>query len=512
MNRGGLGLVDSPNRLLLPLEILENFSISPDGVLFGIYYPADPNTHIPWSPSSIKQDFVITPVPHEKWNRCARFLVRLKHRPDALRTVAEFFSTRKVAILHSEGTRSGHRYGTWSLHLVFEDIKPGYFNARKSYYTGTNRARADLEKAMLKHCSEVLFSDPTDADLRNPIESWPHTALAYFHAHGARSRTSDRPDAWRFEPFRLSCDHDGVLISDDKRFIDILTSLSPAHHTPYYPEVVYASMDTRYLTIRVGVIPPERIHRFMELSVRHSRSGGRDSCLGIFAALLQPLSPQYNIWRIFNYTQRHDRTGASGNIVLLVEDDTGSELHDPLDYVRRLRARIPGTVASEGVSVSISDVEITPVLPTIIQSRLNAQLLRRKDFTHDVFISFDFRDLLTARKIAEALERSGMKAYIAERVQSGDEFSEEIRKAIMMSREMCVLCTSVSLENIWVATEWGAAWALGRNIVPIKSGVEWNQLPERLSRRQGRDLSDLDLYVADVRKRRAEFILPSKLL
>lgn len=513
MNRGGLGLVDSRERMTVPLELLESFSISPGGVLFGIYYPSDSGPGARES-ASIRDDFIISPAPDRLWNRCARFLIRLRHRPDALQQVAQFLSANGVAILHSEGTRSGHRYGTWSLHVVFETADPGRFNPRKSYYEGTNQARVRLQKALANSCRDVLFSDPNDVDLARPVESWPHTALAYFHAQTRLRARGPSAEAWRYKPFWLRCDSNGALVAGDGLFSDILHRLPSAARVDDAPVVVYTSMDTRYLTIRAGIIPPEKIHRFFEISVQHHRAGEPDSCLGVIATLLSALKSEYNIWRIYNYTKRHDPTGATGDIVFLAEDISTRQYRDGTPDPPPPHIQLPKTIqAANGAIVDISEPSITPVSIATVRNRLNEQMLQRKAHHYDVFISFADEDRMYAQQVADALRRGGLNPYIApERIGSGETFADDIREAISAARETCVVCTAESIKNVWVASEWGAAWGLGRTVVPITVGIPWSDLPHQLQRVHGRIFADLNAYVADVQERRSRAVFRHTLL
>jgi len=55
---------------------------------------------------------------------------------------------------------------------------------------------------------------------------------------------------------------------------------------------------------------------------------------------------------------------------------------------------------------------------------------------------------------------------------------------LLRSEEVWLLATPESLRSEWVTTEWGVAWALGKNIVPILLGCTLNALPLRLQVRE----------------------------
>ena len=70
----------------------------------------------------------------------------------------------------------------------------------------------------------------------------------------------------------------------------------------------------------------------------------------------------------------------------------------------------------------------------------------------------------------------------------GDDFAEEIRLALHGSRELWLLVSPSSSKSEWVISEWGAAWALGKRIVPILHRCGPDALPVRLAKLQCVDL------------------------
>ena len=86
----------------------------------------------------------------------------------------------------------------------------------------------------------------------------------------------------------------------------------------------------------------------------------------------------------------------------------------------------------------------------------------------DVFLSYASTDQIEADQIYEAIERAGGKVFLAgKNLRPGDDFAEEIRNALWSSREVWLLVSPNSLKSDWVISEWGAAWALRKRIVPI---------------------------------------------
>jgi hypothetical protein len=101
----------------------------------------------------------------------------------------------------------------------------------------------------------------------------------------------------------------------------------------------------------------------------------------------------------------------------------------------------------------------------------------------DVFISYASADNNEAVQIRDAIVNAGGKAFMAPKdLTPGEDFAEEIRIALGRSRELWLLVSPVSLKSDWVLTEWGAAWALGKKIVPLLHRCSPEQLPDRIRR------------------------------
>jgi hypothetical protein len=120
----------------------------------------------------------------------------------------------------------------------------------------------------------------------------------------------------------------------------------------------------------------------------------------------------------------------------------------------------------------------------------------------DVFLSHSNADSQNAKRLHSRLTRHGFSAYLAKRaLRGGDTFSDEIRAALRRSRELWVLVTPESLKSEWVLTEWGAAWALGKRIVPILDRCNKDDLPGRLRNLHCVDYDKIDSLIVDLTQR-----------
>lgn len=104
--------------------------------------------------------------------------------------------------------------------------------------------------------------------------------------------------------------------------------------------------------------------------------------------------------------------------------------------------------------------------------------------TYDVFLSYASQSK-QARAIYNYIVAAGGKAFLSEKhLKAGDDFAEAIRTALHSSEELWLLLSPNSLKSEWVISEWGAAWALGKPIVPILFQCNAAQAPARIRARQ----------------------------
>lgn len=116
----------------------------------------------------------------------------------------------------------------------------------------------------------------------------------------------------------------------------------------------------------------------------------------------------------------------------------------------------------------------------------NPPLASHRRTTYDVFVSFSSRDLEEAKTLAGQIEAAGGRTFLsAKDIPAGEDFANRIREALTASHEVWILVTPNSLKSEWVISEWGAAWALQKPLVPILLGCVAEQLPERLRKLQG---------------------------
>lgn len=505
MNHGGLGhlaIKDDKATLTFPPELLEHSFVRREGRMYGIYYK--PVAGSRYRGLQMGHDLMLTPIPYRFWDRAARLTLRIRHEPGMIHRISSFLADNDISILQSESTRSGYRYETWSFYIVFEDLGHTLtWDRHRHVYRETYDRLAQVVKALRRECDPVLFIDKGDVDLRAPVLKYHNTALGYFHRYAETRERSGRRDAWMHRCFKLECKGAGTLVSRGD-LAAILEQLPEPRVDVESPTVVFAGMDSRYLNIRTAIIPPSRLHRFIEVSVDYTRTGSPDTCIGLISRITSLFPWGYNIWSSYNRTFESKDIRERGRIVFLIEDQgaDGKTAAQVAGEARALFATLNDRIRFDDQrTIKFHQQKVTSVTPELVLAETQRQVRERGG--PDVFISHRHQDLELAHKVQENLEKIGsLTSYIAEEeMKTGERFADSIREAIAACREMCVICTPGTFESEWIRAEIAAAWALGKTIVPVMAGMSEKELPPPLNSRHAVSISRCSVYAHDARVR-----------
>ncbi len=133
----------------------------------------------------------------------------------------------------------------------------------------------------------------------------------------------------------------------------------------------------------------------------------------------------------------------------------------------------------------ISEIETAASQYVIARIAASAQANMQSQYNYscDIFISYSSQDQARANEIYKSIIEEGGKAFLSSKsLNPGDDFAEEIRNQLNTSRELWLVLSPNSLKSEWVLTEWGAAWASKKKIVPIIYRCRPEELPERLKK------------------------------
>jgi WD40 repeat protein len=125
-----------------------------------------------------------------------------------------------------------------------------------------------------------------------------------------------------------------------------------------------------------------------------------------------------------------------------------------------------------------------------------------EDSFMSIFISYSSLDEKLALEIRKKLDGKGIPSFLAPKdIKGGDLFEEKIRDSLLTCTEVFLLVTPNSLKSEWVISEYGAAWALKKTIIPLLFRCTPEDLPSKLANRQARDFHEIDKVIEEFEER-----------
>ena len=114
---------------------------------------------------------------------------------------------------------------------------------------------------------------------------------------------------------------------------------------------------------------------------------------------------------------------------------------------------------------------------------------KKNDMTHqyDIFISYSHHDSQLAESIYSKLNDTGMRCFLAEKdIAAAERWEDRIRDALRASQRILLLITPNSKDSHWVVAESGAAWVLGKPLIPALAYVSTDELITPITSHQAR--------------------------
>lgn len=509
MNHGSLGHIDEDGSITLNHEIIDSLCLGDKSKLYGIYYPCPSSKRNPlYQFITLKHDFMLTPIPYRFWAVSAKLFIHLNQHLPSLNKVCEYLESKRVSIIHSESTRSGYRYATWSLHIAFEDLLNSadlLYENKLHCYRGTQTKLSQLIKSMKedRELRKYLYKP----DSFEAVEGTVNSPLACFTNFVQNNELSDN-DKQIVNPFELTLSYtnDGKIFTGDTQYQFVINYLK-SKQPELFPAITFSELHERALNIRNVLIPRKDSKRFFRIGIEFQRIGGKDSSVGIIHSITQRLE-NYSIWQSYNYTINSSSDYDKGNLVFLVENITsigkksedGRSKNSYLEEAETDIQRIITEAKFENISFEHPVVIPLPE-PLAVKSNLQNEFdqRERKDYKYDVFISYSHNE--SDKKFVDDLVNLFREHHLVPHVDRnvfkfGETIDSTLLANILNSREMCVVVTKDSVLSEWVTTEWGAAWVLGKNLVPIILKADF-QIPDRLKKRyyvNGDSPSELKAY------------------
>ena len=110
-----------------------------------------------------------------------------------------------------------------------------------------------------------------------------------------------------------------------------------------------------------------------------------------------------------------------------------------------------------------------------------------------VFVSYARSDHALAEELFRILRSIPVDVWSADQLRTGENWSDVLRSRLRESDYFLLLLTPNTRESSWVLQELGAAWVLGKRIIPVVTDRRLlNTLPVDLSNVQALTTSELD--------------------
>ncbi|MFZ4704127.1 MAG: toll/interleukin-1 receptor domain-containing protein, partial [Candidatus Methylumidiphilus sp.] len=106
---------------------------------------------------------------------------------------------------------------------------------------------------------------------------------------------------------------------------------------------------------------------------------------------------------------------------------------------------------------------------------------------YDIFISYSQQDSLLAQSIYSKLNSAGLHCFMAEKdIAPAERWEDRIREALQSAQRILLLITPNSKDSNWVVAEAGAAWGLGKPLIPALAYVNPRELIAPIASHQAR--------------------------
>lgn len=574
MIRGGLGFVDAkrmllPQALLQPLNVGMGSVLH--GIYYP--QPSGRRNNLPDPTTPLLHDFMLTTIAPRFWRSSATFVINVKHSQGALKPILRHFKEHNVSILRAECSRAAHRYATWNVTVCFEQnmdedrvrsaaLSTGPRDNAYDNYEQVRSAALSLKQSLekSKNLENSLFREHESGDpllkesvvVVQPISTLPHFSKIAADAdlltgkHGKKLLAqppfcyfqTQQLEVLRrlFQPFEIRM---GPTYVDSQEMLNILEMGSQLatsdfvrapkgqagaggfwNQSSLFPACVFAEVDTNQLTLRLAVLVPTQLERFFEVEFEYKKYVQAPTSKGLFSYILEHSPEAINIWRTYNQTTYDGELHETGLIRMILEHNEALPKEQKrLPYVKAAFEMLQGPCNDPELRhIVLERVAVNQINPVNVKDMLIETNEIATGYKYDVFVSYHSEDEEFADEVNSFLVNEGFSVFMSKQeIGTGEDFMPAIKQGLLKSREMCLIwnrrASSTSVRDAareWVTTEWGIAWAMGRNIVPfLVYGKNEEDLPLRLRTIQNIKFSlgpknfekQMRQYVSDLKSR-----------
>lgn len=486
MNHWGVGRIDSRCQITIPEYVLRPISINVGAMVWGMFYPVSQTDD--GYKKNAELDFVFSPIPYEIWPKTARCTVRVHHVPGAFNQVTEALLKCNASIIISDASRSAHSYDTWRLIISCDNIDvsgDGYI-CEERQYQGMVKELEHIERVIEAECEDVLFIDPCDTTKADPVVCAPHNAMAYFYAISKNRKLIKNAgvfEEWAIcNPFKMIRQKDGSLEPADGKFSAILENLNKHNDGDILPSYCFIESQSEDMNMRLVVIPKNREAHFYKLNVGFHRSGSPATSKGMVDFVLRRVCENANVWAINNKTMMFDEIREEGEAEFLVE---GQRMADIEERTHNLKEKIN----TKSIPNSLKTItKISLDCESISRSYMYQNVSKDKGvkIQHDIFISYSSVNTDEAIRLRRFLRDHGVDCFLSEKengrakIPYGVDYRDFLRDEINSSKLIALICSPDSISSRWVLKELGAAWALGKPVVPIVLNMKMEDISEEI--------------------------------
>lgn len=118
----------------------------------------------------------------------------------------------------------------------------------------------------------------------------------------------------------------------------------------------------------------------------------------------------------------------------------------------------------------------------------------KRNQTLRIFMSYTAADHVHAHKLRDLLsQRPNVRIFTTEMLSAGEDWQSKLKDELSKCDVFVVLLSPNAVDSKWVLHELGAAWAIGKPIIPIVTLPEvFSKIPMRLSHLQFFEIKDLE--------------------
>lgn len=112
-------------------------------------------------------------------------------------------------------------------------------------------------------------------------------------------------------------------------------------------------------------------------------------------------------------------------------------------------------------------------------TNMNSTIVKNRQITYDVFISYSRKDKLKADRLSALITKEGWEVWKDDRIHAGKDYEVEIIESLNLAKALVVIWSKTSVKSEWVQKEAGIALEQ-RKLIPVQ--IEDCKIPALFSK------------------------------